>query len=145
MSIKIFVLAEQIDQSTFRNGERPESYVEHEFQTEKELGLYRSAVTAAAGLCDHRIMEIGDASVKINRSWAKVGGNGTSMTFNFKTEGEKQAIFDGLKDGDGCVEPEIIRHGGLDYDALAFIIEHGRAPTDDELDEMSAAPAAIGL
>jgi hypothetical protein len=149
MSIKIFVLGEQFDQSAFRNGGKPENYVEREFQTEKELKLYRSAMTAAAGLCDHRIMEIGDASVKINRWWAKLGGNGTTKTFNFKTDGEKQAIFHGLEDGDGCLEPEIIRQnegvGGLDYDTLTFIIEHGRAPTDDELDELSPAPAAMGI
>jgi hypothetical protein len=146
MTIKIFVLQEQSDQSAFYNEEKPEKHVQREFATEKEMALYRTALNAAAGLCDHTITNIGESDVTINRWWSKVGGSGKNKTFKFSNDGEKQAILDGLTDGDGCVEPQVIRDDqGTDYGTLAFIIEHGRAPTDDELDELYSAPAGPGM
>ncbi len=146
MSIKIFVLQEQTDQGAFRSGEIPENYIAREFSTDKELALYTAALRAASGLCDHRINEMTDAKVVINRSWSKWGGKGKNWTFEFQTEPEKQAVLSGLEDGDGCVEPLVLRRNDgyeVDYETLAFMIEHSRAPTDDELDELTTPPAAM--
>jgi hypothetical protein len=146
MTIKIYVLQEQSDQSAFYNEEKPENHVQREFATEKEMRLYSSALSAAAGLCEHTVTNIGESDLTINRWWSKIGGAGKSKTFKFANDGEKQAILDGLTDGDGCVEPQVIREDqGTDYGTLAFMIEHDRAPTDDELEEMYPAPAALGM
>lgn len=102
MSIRVVNLPAREDIESFRNGTVPLNHFMHDFSTPAEAGSYKDGVGSMNDLGYHEIISSNGLALEVDF-------DGDVVTIAFGTREEKDAYLMGIEDGDGFIEPMVIR------------------------------------